>query len=71
MMQMHTPELVQNTIVLSNARKDEMVGAMSDARRMMEKTLYQSWEPYVETPAQKRVNARESRLASLIESLSF
>ena len=69
MMQMHTPELVQNTIVLSVSRKDEMAAAMNDARERMEKTLRQSWEPYVETPAQKLANARAARIASLIESL--
>jgi hypothetical protein len=66
----NTPELGQNTIVISNARRDEMAGAMSDAQRMIEMTLRrQSWEPYVETPAQKLANARAARIASLIESL--
>ena len=72
MTQIYRAELAQNTIVISNARKAEMAGAMTDAQRMIEMTLRrQSWEPYVETPAQKRANAREARIASLIESAGF
>ena len=69
MRQTDAPELVEGTIVISDARKEQLAAALSDARSTMDQTAQTAWEPYVETPAEKRANARAQRIAWLIESL--
>lgn len=66
---MHSPEILQSTIVLSNSRKDLLAAAMSGARNTMKITAQTPWEPFTESPAQRRANARAQRLAWLVESL--
>ncbi|HKQ37805.1 MAG TPA: hypothetical protein VJ063_06980 [Verrucomicrobiae bacterium] len=64
-----TPEFVQSLIVLSNSRKELLATAMDNARKALEMTAQTAWQPYVETAAEKRANARDRRIALLLESL--
>lgn len=64
-----TPEFVQSLIVLSNSRKELLATALDNARKALETTAHVPWEPYVETAAEKRANARDQRIASLLQSL--
>jgi len=68
MTQMIAPEILESTIVISNARKDVLTAAMSGARQAMETTAQLPWEAFHETPAQQRANARARRIAWLAES---
>lgn len=63
-----TPEFVQSLIVLSNARKELLASAVSNARKSLETTEQTQWQPYVETPEEQRANARAARIAWLAES---
>jgi len=65
---MHAPEILQSTIVVSNSRRDLLAAAMSGARNTLEMSAQTPWEPYIETPAQQRANARAQRIAWLIEA---
>ena len=68
MTQIHARETLQSTIVLSNSHRDLLAAAVSGARNAMEKTHQTTWEPYTETPAQRRANERARRIAWLAES---
>jgi hypothetical protein len=63
------PECLQSTIAISNPRKELLVSALADALTTVLATEKTPWEPYTETPAQQRANARAHRLAWLIHSL--
>jgi hypothetical protein len=63
-----TPDFVQSLIVLSNARKDLLAAAVDNARKSLEASAQTAWQPYVETPAQQKANARAARIAWLAES---
>jgi len=66
---MPIPKFVQSLIVLSNSRKELLATAMKNARKALESTAQTHWEPYTETAAEKRANARAQRIAWLAESL--
>jgi hypothetical protein len=69
MMQFQAPEVVQANILISNARKDVLAAAMTDACRTFTMSARAEWEPYVETAAQKQARIRSERLAWVIDGL--
>jgi len=64
-----TPEFVQSLIVLSNSRKELLATALNNARKALETTEQTAWQPYVESAAQQRANARAQRMTWLLETL--
>jgi len=66
----HAPEFSQPRIVISNSRKELLASALNNSlTATMTRPEQDIWEPYTETPAERRANARAQRIAWLVDSM--